>query len=48
MVDDSQAGARRDPSHSDLDFLVSQCGLANGDPKTQGLTVGKEKRVERY
>lgn len=45
MVDDSQSGARRDPSHSDLDFLVNQCGLSKGDPKNQGLTVGKEKRV---
>jgi hypothetical protein len=45
MVDDSQTGSRRDPSHSDLDFLVSQCGLTKADPKSQGQTVGKEKRV---
>jgi hypothetical protein len=45
MVDDSQSGTRRDPSHGDLDFLINQCNLAKGDPKNQGLTVGKEKRL---
>ena len=45
MVDDSQSGTRRDPSHSDLDFLINQCGLIKGDPKNQGSAVGKEKRV---
>lgn len=45
MVDDSQSGTRRDPSHSDLDFLINQSGLTKGDPKNQGSAVGKEKRV---
>lgn len=45
MVDDSQAGAYREPSHSDLDFYIGRSGLSNADPKTQGQTVGKAKRV---
>lgn len=45
LIDDAQGGVRRDPSHADLDFLIQQCDLASGDPKQQGLNVGKEKRV---
>ena len=45
MVDDSQAEAYREPSHSDLDFYFGRCGLSNVDPKSQGQTVGKAKRV---
>lgn len=44
MVDDAQTD-RRDPSHSDIDFCVNQCQLREGDPKSQGQTVGKAKRV---
>jgi len=43
LVDD--AGATREPSHSDIDFQVSRAGLAAGDPKSQGQPVGKAKRV---
>jgi hypothetical protein len=32
-------------SHSDLEFQISRAGLMNGDPKSQGQTVGKAKRV---
>lgn len=46
MVDDSMK-SRRDPSHSDLDFQIKKHGLAQGDPKSQGQSVGKAKRV-RY
>ena len=44
LVDDSQTG-RRDPSHSDLDVEIKRAGLIAGDPKSQGQTVGKAKRV---
>lgn len=43
LVDD--AGATREPSHSDIDFQVSRVGLVAGDPKSQGQPVGKAKRV---
>ncbi len=44
LVDDAQT-ERRDPSHSDLEFHIGQVGLTAGDPKSQGQTVGKAKRV---
>lgn len=44
LVDDAQSETR-EPSHSDLDFQISRAGLKAGDPKTQGQTVGKAKRV---
>jgi DNA-binding XRE family transcriptional regulator len=44
LVDDSQSETR-EPSHSDLEFLFTRAGLNAGDPKTQGQTVGKAKRV---
>lgn len=45
LVDDAQTERRRDPSHSDLDFLIGRTGLTAGDPKGQGHNVGKAKRV---
>jgi hypothetical protein len=44
MVDDAQS-ERRDPSHSDLDIEIKRAGLTAGDPKSQGQTAGKAKRV---
>jgi len=44
MVDDAQTG-RRDPSHYEIDQEVKRFGLSAGDPKAQGQTVGKAKRV---
>lgn len=44
MVDDAQTD-RRDPSHSDIQFCVTRWKLTQGDPNSQGLTVGKAKRV---
>jgi hypothetical protein len=44
LVDDSQSETR-EPSHSDIDFLVERAGLKAGDPKSQGQLVGKAKRV---
>jgi Abortive infection C-terminus len=45
MVDDAQAGEYREPSHSDLEFYINRHGLQAADPKFQGQTVGKAKRV---
>lgn len=44
LVDDAQTD-RREPSHSDIEFEISRAGLTQGDPKSQGQTVGKAKRV---
>jgi hypothetical protein len=44
MVDDAQV-ERRDPSHSDIEFCITKCNLTNGDPNSQGQTVGKAKRI---
>ncbi len=43
LVDDSRS-ENRYPSHSDLDF-ISQCDLAQADPKSSGQVVGKTKRL---
>jgi hypothetical protein len=44
-IDDAQLDVKRDPSHSDLDFLVGKCKLTHFDPKASGSPVGKAKRV---
>ncbi len=44
LVDDAQAETR-EPSHSDLEFQINRARLTAGDPKTQGQTVGKAKRI---
>ncbi|MGM0857680.1 MAG: abortive infection family protein [Pseudomonadota bacterium] len=45
MVDDSQVDGYREPSHSDLEFYIGRAGLNHADPKSQGQTVGKAKRI---
>lgn len=45
MVDDSQSDNYREPSHSDLEFYIGRAGLTQADPKAQGQTVGKAKRI---
>lgn len=45
LVDDSQPGQRRDPSHSDLEFLINRARLKAGDPNQNGQVVGKAKRM---
>jgi hypothetical protein len=45
VVDDGQQENKREPSHSNIDFCVTQWKLSAGDPKAQGITVGKAKRV---
>lgn len=44
LVDDAQSGTR-EPSHSDIEFHITRAALSAGDPKNQGQTVGKAKRV---
>jgi hypothetical protein len=44
LVDDAQSGTR-EPSHSDLEFLINRARLSAGDPKAQGQLVGKAKRI---
>ncbi len=46
LVDDSKTGGEyREPTHSDIEFYVGRAGLTSADPKAQGQTVGKAKRV---
>lgn len=46
LVDDSKNGRDyREPSHSDIEFCFTRAGLLEFDPKSQGQTVGKAKRV---
>ncbi|QKY70296.1 abortive infection family protein [Lentibacillus sp. CBA3610] len=45
LLDDSQKQRKREPTHSDLSFLFSRVGLTHMDPKANGQTVGKAKRV---
>jgi hypothetical protein len=45
LIDDSMAEPKREPTHSDLDFQMGRAGLNAADPKAQGQTVGKAKRV---
>ncbi len=44
MVDGARSG-RRDPSHSDIGLCITHSHLSGGDPKSQGQTVDKAKRV---
>jgi hypothetical protein len=44
LIDDAQC-ARRDPSHSDLEFHINRANLALGDPIFHGEKVGKAKRI---
>jgi hypothetical protein len=45
LVNDAQAEKSREPTHSDIEFQVGRAGLTAADPKSQGQTVGKAKRV---
>ncbi len=44
LVDDAQTETR-EPSHSDIEFVIKRAGLTDADPKSQGQLVGKAKRV---
>jgi hypothetical protein len=46
LVDDSgNNGNYREPSHADIEFQINTAGLSKLDPKQQGQTIGKAKRV---
>lgn len=45
LIDDSQLEPKREPTHSDLAFLVEQVGLSEVDPQRLGKSVGKAKRM---
>lgn len=45
LVDDAQSAHRRDPSHYDIELEIKRAGLMACDPKHQGQSVGKAKRV---
>lgn len=46
LIDDSKSsGEHRDPTHSDIDFYVKKVDLVASDPRQQGQTVGKAKRL---
>lgn len=46
LVDDAQTETRS-PSHADIDVIIQRAGLTAADPKTQGQTLGKAKRINR-
>lgn len=44
LIDDAQVDSR-EPTHSELETLISRAGLTSADPKAQGQAVGKAKRI---
>ena len=44
LIDDAQVESR-EPTHYDLEVQIKKAGLTQADPKTQGQTVGKAKRI---
>ena len=45
LVDDAQGDSYREPSHAEIQTQIDRAGLSSRDPKQQGQTVGKAKRV---
>ncbi len=45
LIDDSQVEPKREPTHYDLEVQIKKSGLIDADPKSQGQTVGKAKRI---
>lgn len=45
LVDDAQAESYREPSHSEIQIQIDRVGLSSCDPKQQGQSLGKAKRV---
>lgn len=46
LIDDAKADTRS-PSHAELSVIIERAGLKSADPKTQGQTVGKAKRISQ-
>ncbi|MAZ86099.1 MAG: hypothetical protein CL693_00435 [Cellvibrionaceae bacterium] len=44
LIDDAQVESR-EPTHYDLEVQIGKAGLTSADPKYQGQTVGKAKRL---
>lgn len=44
LIDDAQVESR-EPTHYDLEVQIGKAGLTSADPKHQGQTVGKAKRL---
>lgn len=44
LIDDAQVESR-EPTHYDLEVQIGKAGLTSADPKQQGHTVGKAKRL---
>ncbi len=44
LIDDAQVESR-EPTHYDLEVLIDKAGLTSADPKRQGHSVGKAKRL---
>lgn len=45
LVDDAQVEPKREPTHYELEVQIKKAGLTHADPKSQGHSVGKAKRV---
>lgn len=45
LIDDAKLETKREPTHYDLDVQIKKAGLTSADPKSQGQSVGKAKRV---
>jgi len=45
LIDDAKIEPKREPTHYDLDVQIKKAGLTAVDPKSQGQSVGKAKRI---
>jgi hypothetical protein len=45
LIDDAQLQEKREPTHYDLDIMIKRVGLVSEDPKMNGQSVGKSKRI---
>ncbi len=45
LIDDAKVDPKREPTHYDFDVQIKKAGLTSADPKSQGQSVGKAKRV---
>lgn len=48
LIDDSLLDIKREPSHSEIDFLFTKVKLEHADPKAQGRSVGKLNVFEPF
>ncbi|MDD4590135.1 MAG: abortive infection family protein [Parabacteroides sp.] len=43
LIDDALLAGKREPTHSEIDYIVQKTGLGAADPKMQGKAFGKAK-----